>query len=88
MQLSKAILSKKQHTFGFDKREGLPQYCRDCEYLRLCHGECPKNRFIRTPMGEPGLNYLCSGLKKYFAHIEPYIKKMAEQAGSGETVSG
>jgi uncharacterized protein len=54
----------------------------------MCHGECPKNRFIRTPTGEPGLNYLCSGLKKYFSHIEPVTKKMAVQAQSGQAVVG
>ena len=80
-------MTQKQKKFGFDKKYGLPQYCRDCEYLFMCHGECPKNRFIRTPAGEPGLNYLCSGLKKYFAHIEPFIKKLAAQASAGQAVA-
>jgi len=79
-KLSTAVFSPQQKKFGFDKKYGLPQYCWDCEHLTLCHGECPKNRFIRTPSGEPGLNYLCSGLKKYFAHIKPYIKQMAAEA--------
>jgi uncharacterized protein len=78
--LGKTVLSQKQKKFGFDKKYGLPQYCRDCRYLYLCNGECPKNRFIRTPIGEPGLNYLCSGLKRYFTHIQPYIRKLAEEA--------
>lgn len=86
--LSRAVLSQKQQKFGFDKKYGLPQYCRDCEHLSMCHGECPKNRFIRTPIGEPGLNYLCSGLKKYFSHIEPVTKKMAAQAQSDQAVIG
>lgn len=86
--LSATVFSQQQKKFGFDKKYGLPQYCRDCEYLFMCHGECPKNRFLRTPRGEPGLNYLCSGLKKYFAHIEPRIKQMAAQAGSAQQVTG
>jgi uncharacterized protein len=36
-----------------------------CTHLKLCWDECPKNRLVRTPAGEAGLNYLCSGLKKY-----------------------
>jgi len=78
--LGSMVLSQQQKKFGFNKTYGLPQYCRDCSYLNLCNGECPKNRFIRTPDGEPGLNYLCSGLKKYFSHIEPSIKKLADEA--------
>ncbi|HQN27591.1 MAG TPA: SPASM domain-containing protein, partial [Mesotoga sp.] len=61
----------------------LPDYCHRCEYLFACHGECPKNRFVRTLEGEAGLNYLCSGLKLYFSHIDPYMKELAEAFRSG-----
>ncbi|MDE3195546.1 MAG: anaerobic sulfatase-maturation protein [Acidobacteriota bacterium] len=74
--------SAQQRAFGQAKYEALPAYCRNCDYLRACYGECPKHRFIRTPDGEPGLNYLCAGYKKFFAHIDPYMKFMAgELAG-------
>jgi len=56
--------------FGFAKRDTLPAYCRECPHLNLCWGECPKNRLVRTPSGEPGLNYLCPGLKKFYAHVQ------------------
>lgn len=56
--------------FGFAKRDTLPAYCRECPHLNLCWGECPKNRLVRTPSGEVGLNYLCPGLKKFFGHIQ------------------
>jgi uncharacterized protein len=62
--------SDGQKKFGFDKRDKLPQHCRQCPHLRLCRGECPKNRFVRAPDGEAGLNYLCPGLKKFYAHIQ------------------
>jgi uncharacterized protein len=87
-KLGAAVFSQQQKKFGFDKKYGLPQYCRDCEHLILCHGECPKNRFIRTPSGEPGLNYLCSGLKRYFLHIAPYVKQLAAEARAGQQVTG
>jgi len=48
----------------------LPQCCRQCQHLKLCGGECPKNRLVRTPEGETGLNYLCPGLKKFYMHIQ------------------
>ena len=57
-------------SFGFAKRDTLPAYCRECPHLKLCWGECPKNRLVRTPSGAAGLNYLCPGLKKFYAHIQ------------------
>jgi uncharacterized protein len=56
--------------FGFAKRDTLPAYCRACEHLKLCWGECPKNRLVRAPDGEVGLNYLCPGLKPFYGHIQ------------------
>jgi uncharacterized protein len=65
--------SSGQSHFGLDKRDSLPQYCLDCDVRFACHGECPKNRFIETPDGEPGLNYLCAGYKGFFHRInEPF----------------
>jgi len=70
------VFSERQREFGFAKSEKLTQYCRECKYLFACNGDCPKNRLIRTPSGEPGLNYLCSGLKKFWAHIDPYMTEI------------
>jgi sulfatase maturation enzyme AslB (radical SAM superfamily) len=44
-----------------------------------CHGECPKNRFIKSPDGQPGHNYLCSGLRRFFAYADPYLRQFAGQ---------
>jgi uncharacterized protein len=66
-----------QRQFGQAKADTLPQYCRDCEVRFACHGECPKNRFINTPAGEPGLNYLCAGYKHFFKHANPRLRGMA-----------
>ena len=70
--------SEKQVKFGNEKRDALPRYCRECEVRFACHGECPKNRFILTPDGQPGLNYLCAGYKAFFNHIDVPMKIMAE----------
>ena len=53
-------------------------YCRECEVRFACHGECPKNRFMTTPDGEPGLNYLCAGYKAFFTHIDRPMRMMAD----------
>jgi len=68
----------QQRQFGLHKRDSLPRYCRECEVRFACHGECPKNRFIETPDGEPGLNYLCAGYKAFFNHVDKPMHIMAE----------
>lgn len=73
------IYSERQRAFGRVKSDGLPGQCRSCRFLRLCHGECPRNRFMTTADGEPGLNYLCDGYRRFFAHTEPYFRFMAEE---------
>ncbi len=70
--------SAQQRHFGAAKRDTLPRYCRECEVLFACHGECPKNRFVETPNGEPGLNYLCGGYRAFFNHIDRPMRIMAE----------
>lgn len=69
--------SKAQRAFGDAKRDALPGYCRDCEVLAQCNGGCPKYRFLNAPNGEPGLNYLCAGLKRFFLHSREPLARMA-----------
>ena len=66
-----------QQRFGAAKRDTLPAYCRRCEVLKYCRGECPKHRFMTTPDGEPGLQYLCPSYKRFFNHIKPQLALMA-----------
>jgi len=77
--MSKLVNSEKQIKFGKDKLETLPDYCLKCDVRFACHGECPKNRFINTPNGQPGLNYLCEGYMKFFKHIDYSMKFMVEK---------
>ena len=76
--LIQLLTSPQQVKFGQDKKNTLPRYCRECEVRFACHGECPKNRFIKTPDGEEGLNYLCAAYKTFFNHINEPMKIMAE----------
>ncbi|UCH96344.1 MAG: anaerobic sulfatase maturase [Candidatus Aminicenantes bacterium] len=72
------VASHQQLKFGEDKLDTLPGYCKECELNFSCYGGCPKDRFIKTPDGEPGLNYLCAGYKAFFKHIAQPMKMMAE----------
>ncbi len=64
------VASDQQLAFGAAKRDTLPRMCRECDVRFACHGECPKNRFLKTPDGEPGLNYLCAGYLAFFRHVD------------------
>jgi uncharacterized protein len=81
------VSSPQQRQFGLDKRETLPQYCLDCDVRFACHGGCPKDRFISTPAGEPGLNYLCAGYLDFFHHVDRPMRFMAEQLRRGDAPS-
>ena len=72
------IDSDQQRKFGTDKLDSLPDYCRACEVRFACNGGCPKDRFIRTPTGERGLNYLCKAYRRFFNHVRQPMRIMAE----------
>ena len=71
------VASERQRKFGQDKRDTLPGYCLQCEVRFACHGGCPRNRFLKTPQGEPGLNYLCAGYKLFYHHVDEPMRIMA-----------
>lgn len=82
------VSSEKQRKFGQDKGSALPGYCRKCQFLFACNGECPKNRFIETPDGEPGGNCLCDGYRAFFAHANRHMRIMADLLQRGQNADG
>lgn len=82
-KMAEMVASPQQLQFGHDKSATLPRMCRQCNVRFACHGECPKHRFLKTPDGEPGLNYLCAGYKYFFEHIDPFMQFMAEELSAG-----
>ena len=84
--LAEMIESQAQLEFGQAKRARLPRQCRECDVLAFCNGGCPKDRFIRTPDGEEGLNYLCAGLKHFFSEGRSYFEKLATLMRAGQPV--
>jgi uncharacterized protein len=73
--------SEQQQAFGFDKYKTLPDYCKQCDYLNLCWGNCPKDRFLKTPDGEDGLQYLCAGLKAFYKKATTEKSALAKRMG-------
>ncbi len=85
--LVELLESPAQRAFGRQKKATLPRFCRSCEVLALCNGGCPKDRFIRTPDGEDGLNYLCAGYKRFFASSAPRLQRIAALRRTGAPVA-
>jgi uncharacterized protein len=76
--ISELINSEEQLRFGIAKKDTLPQYCVNCPVRDMCNGECPKNRFVISPDGEPGLNYLCEGYRYFFNHCKPFVEAISQ----------
>lgn len=76
--MAQMVASDRQRKFGQDKQDSLPHYCRECPVRFACNGGCPRERFISTPDGEPGLNYLCAGYKGFFTHVDRPMRIMAD----------
>jgi len=83
--LSEMVDLERQVSFGAAKASALPDYCVKCDVLFACQGDCPKNRFLLTLEGEPGLSYLCMGLRNYYRHIDTWMKIMAREVRAGRS---
>jgi uncharacterized protein len=70
------VTSDRQRAWGGRKENSLPQQCQQCDVKVICRGGCPKHRFLETYDGEPGLNYLCAGYKKFYRHTAKYMAAM------------
>ena len=81
------VISPRQQEFGQAKRDTLPRYCRECDVRFACHGGCPKDRFMTTPDGEPGLHYLCPSYQAFFRHIRPAMDAMCALLQAGRAPS-
>ena len=78
----------QQKAFGQAKVDTLPAYCRECDVRFACNGGCPKDRFLTTPDGEPGLHYLCEGYQTFFRHVDEPMTVMADLLRRGQDATG
>jgi len=70
--------SRANYEFGMAKKITLSDDCKSCDYLKLCGGGCPKQRFSLSSAGKPEQSYLCHGYKMFFKASEDKMKKMSE----------
>lgn len=78
------IMVQKSIDRGFGVKEAnLPSCCTECEVLHACWGGCPKHRFNKSATGQPGLQYLCKGYKKFFLYSRKYLHTITQLLGNG-----
>lgn len=73
------LYGEQQQEFSHLKHSSLPRQCKECDMEFACHGECPKNRFMKDKYGDSGLNYLCPGYYHYYQHVAPYMDYMKQE---------
>lgn len=73
------LYGEQQQEFSCLKHSSLPRQCKECDMEFACHGECPKNRFMKDKYGDSGLNYLCPGYYHYYQHVAPYMDYMKQE---------
>ena len=83
--LTTMLYGERQQQFGRNKSASLPRQCKECRFLFACHGECPKNRFLKDKYGEPGLNYLCKGYQQFFVHVAADMDFMKAELDAGRS---
>lgn len=83
--LAELLESPAQRAFGQAKWDSLPRYCLECDVRPMCNGGCPKDRILRAPDGQEGLNFLCSGFKRFFTHSLPALVKLASLGPDGQS---
>lgn len=81
--LTSLLYSARQQAFGGAKRDALPQQCRACEWLFVCHGECPRTRIQAGPNEGQGASYLCAGYQRFFSHAAPAMDFMKDELTAG-----
>lgn len=81
--LTEMLYGEQMMQFSKMKQSALPRQCRECPFLFACHGECPRCRFMRDRYGDYGLNYLCSGYKKFFQHVSADMDYMKKELMAG-----
>ncbi len=83
LTLSEMMYGDRQTAFATLKQASLPRQCHECRWLSVCHGECPKNRFLKDCYGETGLNWLCGDYQRYFAHVSDDMEFMKNEFEAG-----
>jgi len=78
--LTKIVDSATFHRFRRMKARLHPD-CRECPWLSLCHGECPRYRITNAGTAEGALPYFCPSFKQFFESRYGALEEIAVSLG-------
>ncbi|WP_286172006.1 anaerobic sulfatase maturase [Gracilibacillus phocaeensis] len=58
-------------------KPNLPDQCKQCEFLSLCHGGCPRNRV--SDQTTTGVDYFCESYQQVYRYANKKITKVAQK---------
>lgn len=61
-----------------DKKKDISSKCKECKWLELCHGGCPKHRFVNLKDSDERISYFCTAYQNIFEHITPGLNLIVE----------
>jgi uncharacterized protein len=82
--IKELVDQSRQQQFARDKRDRRPPSCKACRYDFICRGGCTKDRFVAPAGQKLPLNYLCKGFLRFYKHVDPYMRQMADALQRGE----
>lgn len=59
-------------------KKDISSKCKSCKWLEICHGGCPKHRFVNINDSQERVSYFCEAYQNIFEHITPGLNLMVE----------
>lgn len=57
----------------------LPEACKTCEWKKLCHGGCPRNRKWSGNFATSEVDYFCSSYKQIYSYGNERMKELGDK---------
>ncbi|MGG3926977.1 anaerobic sulfatase maturase [Metabacillus fastidiosus] len=73
------ILSHPLYDKFLKMKPTLPDPCKTCQWKKLCHGGCPRNRKWSSELSLSEVDYFCSSYKQIYSYAEERMKKLGNK---------
>ncbi|WP_088187317.1 anaerobic sulfatase maturase [Desulfosporosinus sp. FKA] len=74
-----SILKSITYEHFLQKKASLPSKCQGCEFLKFCHGGCPRSRLWNPGTNEIDGDYFCSSYKQVYQYSRNSMQNLADR---------